>query len=63
MTLRTFIAVVASDEIRRAAAKLASLLQSAADDVKWVTAAMQKQFESWIREAPEQWSWNNRRWG
>jgi KDO2-lipid IV(A) lauroyltransferase len=36
---------------------------SAADDVKWVTAEMQKQFEAWIREAPEQWSWNNRRWG
>jgi KDO2-lipid IV(A) lauroyltransferase len=33
-----------------------------ADDVKWITAQMQKQFESWIREAPEQWSWNNRRW-
>jgi 2'-5' RNA ligase len=36
MNLRTFIAVVATDEIRRAAAKLASLLQSAASDVKWV---------------------------
>ena len=36
---------------------------NAADDVKWITAAMQKQFEAWIREAPEQWSWNNRRWG
>jgi len=34
-----------------------------ADDVKWITAEMQKQFEAWIREAPEQWSWNNRRWG
>jgi Kdo2-lipid IVA lauroyltransferase/acyltransferase len=34
-----------------------------ADDVKWVTAEMQKQFEAWIREAPEQWSWNHRRWG
>ena len=33
-----------------------------ADDVKWITAQMQKQFEAWIREAPEQWSWNNRRW-
>jgi len=33
------------------------------DDVKWITAAMQQQFEAWIREAPEQWSWNNRRWG
>jgi KDO2-lipid IV(A) lauroyltransferase len=32
------------------------------DDVKWVTAAMQRQFEAWIREAPEQWMWSNRRW-
>jgi 2'-5' RNA ligase len=36
MPLRTFIAVVATDDIRRAAAKLAGVLQSAADDVKWV---------------------------
>jgi KDO2-lipid IV(A) lauroyltransferase len=35
---------------------------SQADDVKWVTAAMQRQFEDWIREAPEQWMWSNRRW-
>ena len=34
-----------------------------ADDVKWITAAMQRQFEAWIREAPEQWMWSNRRWG
>jgi Kdo2-lipid IVA lauroyltransferase/acyltransferase len=34
-----------------------------ADDVKWVTAAMQRQFEAWIRQAPEQWMWSNRRWG
>ena len=33
-----------------------------ADDVKWITAAMQSQFEAWIREAPEQWMWSNRRW-
>jgi KDO2-lipid IV(A) lauroyltransferase len=32
------------------------------DDVKWVTAAMQRQFEAWIRETPEQWMWSNRRW-
>ena len=32
------------------------------DDVKWITAAMQRQFEEWIREAPEQWMWSNRRW-
>jgi KDO2-lipid IV(A) lauroyltransferase len=33
-----------------------------AEDVKWITAAMQAQFEAWIREAPEQWIWSNRRW-
>jgi Kdo2-lipid IVA lauroyltransferase/acyltransferase len=33
------------------------------DDVKSITIAMQSQFEAWIREAPEQWMWNNRRWG
>jgi KDO2-lipid IV(A) lauroyltransferase len=33
-----------------------------ADDVKWITAEMQKQFEAWIREAPEQWTWSHRRW-
>ena len=36
---------------------------NAADDVKWITTEMQKQFEAWVRDAPEQWSWNNRRWG
>jgi KDO2-lipid IV(A) lauroyltransferase len=36
---------------------------NAAADVKWITARMQRQFEAWIREAPDQWSWNNRRWG
>lgn len=36
---------------------------SQADDIKHITVAMQQQFEAWIREAPEQWSWNNRRWG
>lgn len=35
---------------------------NAGDDVKWITAAMQAQFEAWIREAPEQWMWSNRRW-
>ncbi len=32
------------------------------DDVKWITTAVQKQFEDWIREVPEQWMWSNRRW-
>ncbi|MEL6375360.1 MAG: lipid A biosynthesis acyltransferase [Pseudomonadota bacterium] len=31
-------------------------------DVKATTAAMQAQFEAWIREVPEQWMWSNRRW-
>lgn len=31
-------------------------------DVRTATAAMQVQFEAWIREAPEQWMWSNRRW-
>jgi KDO2-lipid IV(A) lauroyltransferase len=33
-----------------------------ADDVRAITAGMQQQFEDWIREAPEQWMWSNRRW-
>jgi Kdo2-lipid IVA lauroyltransferase/acyltransferase len=32
------------------------------DDIKTTTAAMQQQFEQWIRETPEQWMWSNRRW-
>ena len=32
------------------------------DDIKVATAAMTAQFEEWIREAPEQWMWSNRRW-
>jgi KDO2-lipid IV(A) lauroyltransferase len=35
---------------------------NAADDVKSITAAMQAQFEVWVREMPEQWMWSNRRW-
>ena len=31
-------------------------------DIQAATAAMQMQFEAWIREAPEQWMWSNRRW-
>ena len=33
-----------------------------AADIQAATAAMQAQFEAWIREAPEQWMWSNRRW-
>ena len=33
-----------------------------ADDIRSTTAAMQAQFEAWIREAPEQFMWSNRRW-
>lgn len=33
-----------------------------AADIQAATAAMQRQFEAWIRELPEQWMWSNRRW-
>jgi KDO2-lipid IV(A) lauroyltransferase len=33
-----------------------------ADDIRSIMTEMQKQFETWIREAPEQWMWSNRRW-
>jgi KDO2-lipid IV(A) lauroyltransferase len=33
-----------------------------AEDVREVMAAMQRQYEDWIRDAPEQWMWSNRRW-
>lgn len=32
------------------------------DDIKWATAEMTRQFEDWVRDAPEQWMWSNRRW-
>lgn len=34
-----------------------------AEDIRQTTAAMQAQFEAWVREAPEQFMWSNRRWG
>lgn len=33
-----------------------------AEDIRWTMTHMQEQFETWIREAPEQWMWSNRRW-
>ncbi len=33
-----------------------------ADDIRTIMTEMQLQFEEWIREAPEQWMWSNRRW-
>ncbi len=32
------------------------------DDVRVMMTAMQAQFEEWVRDAPEQWMWSNRRW-
>ncbi len=33
-----------------------------AEDIRAITAAIQRHFEVWIREAPEQFMWSNRRW-
>lgn len=33
-----------------------------AEDVREMMSAMQRQYEAWIRDAPEQWMWSNRRW-
>lgn len=32
------------------------------EDVRTAMTLMQLQFEEWVREAPEQWMWSNRRW-
>jgi KDO2-lipid IV(A) lauroyltransferase len=33
-----------------------------AEDIRSITAAIQRYFEVWIRETPEQFMWSNRRW-
>ncbi len=32
------------------------------EDIRELTASIQRQFEAWIRECPEQWMWSNKRW-
>jgi KDO2-lipid IV(A) lauroyltransferase len=32
------------------------------EDVRQIMIAMQRRFEEWVRENPEQWMWSNRRW-
>jgi KDO2-lipid IV(A) lauroyltransferase len=32
------------------------------EDIRSITAAIQRHFETWIRETPEQFMWSNRRW-
>src|SRR5258706_1939754 len=32
------------------------------DDIRDLTADIQRQFEAWIREHPDQWMWSNKRW-
>ena len=34
----------------------------AGEDIRELTASVQRQFEAWIREHPEQWMWSNKRW-
>jgi KDO2-lipid IV(A) lauroyltransferase len=31
-------------------------------DIRSITAAIQREFENWIRENPDQWMWSNKRW-
>jgi KDO2-lipid IV(A) lauroyltransferase len=33
-----------------------------AEDIRSITAAIQRHFEGWIRENPDQFMWSNRRW-
>jgi KDO2-lipid IV(A) lauroyltransferase len=33
-----------------------------AQDIRNITAAIQRHFEFWIRENPDQFMWSNRRW-
>jgi Kdo2-lipid IVA lauroyltransferase/acyltransferase len=35
---------------------------NASADITAATAMMQAQFETWVRELPDQWMWSNRRW-
>lgn len=32
------------------------------EDIRWIMVEMQKHFEEWVRDTPEQWMWSNRRW-
>lgn len=33
-----------------------------ADDIRTIMVTMCQQFEDWVRDAPEQWLWSNRKW-
>ncbi len=35
---------------------------NADEDIRTLTADIQRNFEAWIREHPEQWMWSNKRW-
>lgn len=39
------------------------ITQDKQEDIRQATCDIQTQFESWIRETPEQWMWGHRRWG